>query len=616
MKSLFRSYLTPRSTRRIIKNLAVPFAIAFTAFGGTVSPQLNSMDPNRQVQVIVQHSSSLLGTLLSTVCSLTNLLEILPGGELCSTTVAGAMSMANNPMVAHISVNNTLQGTGSGSSLPVYDYTPQTIQPVSALSGSTNSSAGSNVGVAIIDSGIHINHDLIGNGTSGLLASLFPQVVYAESFVPTEGVDDYYGHGTHIAGIIAGNGTNSSGPAFLDQIHGIAPGAHLISLKVLDRNGVSSDAQVIKAIDRAIELKDIYNIRVINISLGRPIYESYKTDPLCQEVEKAWLSGITVVVAAGNAGRDNSANTLGYATIAAPGNDPLAITVGAMNTEGTAQRSDDLMTTYSSKGPSLGDHIVKPDLVAPGNRIFSILDPGATLPTAESANVVPLASYVKSPSSGQTSSYFILNGTSMAAGVTSGAAAVLLAQQNLTPDQVKARLMKTATKTFPQNSVITDPTSGQTFTIQYDIFTVGAGYLDLDAALASHDTIPAQMNAASPVAILVGADANGQSAVHVINDMSQSTVWGSSMVWGSSAVWGSAAVWGSSAWNGDSTVWGSSLVWGSSIVWGSSTDSGYSTVWGSSLVWGSSTVSGSSLVWGSSTIQGIGFNGDPNSGGR
>src|SRR5207249_1545038 len=116
-------------------------------------------------------------------------------------------------------------------------------------------------------------------------------------------------------------------------------------------------------------------------------------------------------------------------------------------------------------------------------------------------NVVPLASYEYSPSAGQVSSYFILNGTSMAAGVTSGAAAALLGNQNLTPDQVKARLMKTATKNFPQITVIRDTTTGQKFTIQYDIFTVGAGYLNLDAALASTDTIPSNTNAASPVAV-------------------------------------------------------------------------------------------------------------------
>src|SRR6185437_2787309 len=212
----------------------------------------------------------------------------------------------------------------------------------------------------------------------------------------------------------------------------------LISLKVLDKNGESDDATVIAAIERAIQLKPFYNIEVINLSLGRAVYESYKTDPLCQEVEKAWKAGITVVVAAGNEGRNNSFHNNGYGTIAAPGNDPRVITVGAMNTESTPQRSDDLMTTYSSKGPSMIDHVVKPDLVAPGNKIFSILAPNSTLATTESDNLVPLASYVVRPSWGQTSDYFILNGTSMATAVTSGAVAALLSKQNLTPDQVKA----------------------------------------------------------------------------------------------------------------------------------------------------------------------------------
>ena len=374
---------------------------AVSAWGGTVSPQLAAMAPNAQVQVIVQHNPSLLGGVLSSVCGTLNLIQLLPLGELCSVTVADAMNMAQNPSVAHVSVNNTLQGTGSA--LPVYDYTPQTIQPTYTNTGSANSKQGQSIGIAIIDSGIHVNQDLQGNGSGSLLASLIPQVWYAQSFVPGEDADDYYGHGTHIAGIVAGNGANSSGALFFHDIHGIAPGAHLINLKVLDKNGQSTDAEVIQAIDRAIQLKNLFNIKVINISLGRPIYESYKTDPLCQEVEKAWLAGITVVVAAGNAGRDNSAGTQGYGTIAAPGNDPLAITVGAMNTESTPQRGDDLMTTYSSKGPTLADHVVKPDIVAPGNKIFSILDPGATLETTEPSDIVPLASYAQSPAAAQTS---------------------------------------------------------------------------------------------------------------------------------------------------------------------------------------------------------------------
>src|SRR5207249_5355186 len=121
----------------------------------------------------------------------------------------------------------------------------------------------------------------------------------------------------------------------------------------------------ISAIQRAIQLKNTYNIRVINISLGRRVSESYTLDPVCQAVEQAWKAGIVVVAAAGNYGRDNSMNTNGYATITVPGNDPYVITVGAMKTAGSPLRSNSLIASYSSKGPTLLDHVVKPDIVAP-----------------------------------------------------------------------------------------------------------------------------------------------------------------------------------------------------------------------------------------------------------
>jgi len=108
---------------------------------------------------------------------------------------------------------------------------------------------------------------------------------------------------------------------------------------------------------------------VINLSLGRKVFESYTLDPLCQAVEQAWQAGIVVVTAAGNAGRDNSMNTMGYATIMSPGADPYVITVGATNTNGTPNRSDDVMASFSSKGPTMIDHVAKPDVVAPGNMI-------------------------------------------------------------------------------------------------------------------------------------------------------------------------------------------------------------------------------------------------------
>src|SRR5947208_7733249 len=152
---------------------------------------------------------------------------------------------------------------------------------------------------------------------------------------------------------------------------------------------------VIAAIERAIVLKDTYNIRVMNLSLGRPVMETYLDDPLCQAVEAAWKAGITVVVAAGNDGRDNSFGTFGYGTINSPGNDPYVITVGAMKSMGTTTRCDDLIASYSSKAPSQVDHIVKPDIVAPGNQVVSLAVPGATLVTQySSTNSVPMSYYM------------------------------------------------------------------------------------------------------------------------------------------------------------------------------------------------------------------------------
>lgn len=125
---------------------------------------------------------------------------------------------------------------------------------------------------------------------------------------------------------------------------------------------------------------------MVNLSLGRRVTTSYLNDPLCHVVEQAWKAGIVVVVAAGNEGRNNSPGTNGYATITAPGNDPHVITVGAMNTAATLSRSDDEITSYSSKGPTLIDHIVTPDLVAPGNRVLSLPDSGQYLDNAYPVN--------------------------------------------------------------------------------------------------------------------------------------------------------------------------------------------------------------------------------------
>src|SRR5579863_7015377 len=145
-----------RHARKLsFKCSALLTAAAMTAAAGTVSPQLATMPPNQPVQVIVEYAPSLVGGLLSTVCGVLNLIQLLPLGELCTMTASAAINLAHNPAVAHVSVNNTLQGLGTA--LPVYDYMPQALQPLSASAGSANMSLGANIGVAVIDSGIHVN---------------------------------------------------------------------------------------------------------------------------------------------------------------------------------------------------------------------------------------------------------------------------------------------------------------------------------------------------------------------------------------------------------------------------------------------------------------------------
>ncbi|HJT86462.1 MAG TPA: S8 family peptidase, partial [Bryobacteraceae bacterium] len=426
---------------RIIKllPLALLATLAFSR-SSKIAPGLEGLDANAPVDVIVQYRHAPTERHHALVRQnggmLKNTLEVIRAGHY--SIPAGALdALAADPEVVHIWPDRPVK-----SSLDV------TAPTVNAEIGWKYGWTGKGIGIGIIDSGIADDPALHDPATGKT------RVVYNQAFGVSGGTVDVYGHGTHVSGIAAGNGSDSSG-----KYVGIAPSADLINLRVLDNNGNGVDSNVIAAIQAAIQLKNTYNIRVINLSLGRPVYESYTQDPLCQAVEAAWKAGIVVVVAAGNDGRDNSAGTNGYGTITAPGNDPYVITVGAMKTMGTTSRGDDLIASYSSKGPTLLDHIVKPDLVAPGNRVISTLGKGGhTL----SHNY---------PQNDVTGTYFKLSGTSMASAVVSGAAA-LVVQQNpsLTPDQVKARLMKTSTKNFPATSVATDPTTGVSYVSQYDIF--------------------------------------------------------------------------------------------------------------------------------------------------
>jgi serine protease AprX len=514
-------------------------------------------------------------------------------GAAYSMPASALASLAADPEVVYISPDRPVHA--SSTVAPVLDYHTDAINAPAAWAQGLD---GTGIGVAVIDSGIANVSDLnAGN------------VVYSQDFTgdTVNGAVDQYGHGTHVSGIIAGNGSSSTGGNNFYTFKGIASNANLVNLRVLDQNGSGSDSTVIAAIQTAIQLQSTYNIRVINLSVGRPVWESYTVDPLCQAVEQAWQAGIVVVVSAGNYGRDNNAGTNGYGTITAPGNDPYVITVGAMNTEGTADRTDDVIGSYSSKGPSVLDQVVKPDLVAPGNLVISLYTPAETLNQENPGNEVPTYLYQTNGTSAPSASYFFLSGTSMAAPMVSGAAALMLQQNpNLTPDQVKATLMLTSFKNLVQASTVTDPTTGQTFSEQADIFTVGAGELDIQAALANTNLAPAAMGSAMSPAAAV--DSNG-NVVLVANG--SSVLGGNAILWGSDSIWGNAILWGSGSTAGEAILWGSDALVGDAILWGSDTLAGNAILWGSdtlagtAILWGSTTTEEDELaiLWGSSTVQ-------------
>src|SRR6478735_6762643 len=220
---------------------------------------------------------------------------------------------------------------------------------------------GSGVGVAIIDSGVTAWHDDLARNVSNGRGPVGQRVMAFVDFVdgaPT--AHDDFGHGTHVAGIIAGSGWDAAG-----QYEGVAPGADLLVLRVLNGQGQGSVSDVIRAIDFAVANRARFHVRVINLSIGAAVFESYETDPLTLAAKRAVDAGLVVVTAAGNLGKDANGN-LQYGGITAPGNAPWVITVGAYNDQGTPDASDDAVATFSSRGPTAIDATAKPDLVAPG----------------------------------------------------------------------------------------------------------------------------------------------------------------------------------------------------------------------------------------------------------
>jgi serine protease AprX len=335
--------------------------------------------------------------------------------EAMSQDSAFAHISADVPVVADMAITNKVTGAGA------------MWQGTSGLLGllSTSGYNGTGIGVAVVDSGIAPH--------SALDSRVMARVNLVSWEASSSG--DPYGHGTHVAGIVGGN-TSAAKYVTTAFAGGSAPGVKLIDVRVLGSTGVGYTSDVIAGIDWAVANRFKYGIRVINLSLGHAVSEPAAIDPLCQAVARAVQAGVVVVASAGNYGLTSTgAPVLGGIT--SPGNSPFAITVGAIDTAGTATRADDTVAPYSSKGPTRYDLAVKPDVVAPGTKLVSLEANGSYLSKKYPAWHIA--------GSGRNA-YFRLTGTSMASAVVSGGVALLLdANPYMTPGQVKMALQMGAT---------------------------------------------------------------------------------------------------------------------------------------------------------------------------
>jgi serine protease AprX len=508
---------------------------------------------------------------------------------------------------------------------------------------------GTGIGVAVIDSGIAPYHDdLTVANRQG------QRVVHFKDFVAgkTKAYDDW-GHGTHVAGIIAGNGYDSYGTRA-----GMAPEANIIALKALKADGTGTISGIIAAIDYAISVKTQYNIRVINMSLGAGVYESYNTDPLTVAAKRAVDAGIVVVAAAGNMGKAANGQAQ-YGAITAPGNAPWVLTVGASSTEGTVDRRDDKIAMYSSRGPTMHDFAAKPDLVAPGTGTVSLSDKNSRMYLdkaqylVSSIGIAPMTLNALGLPSLLSSyrPYLTLSGTSMAAPVVAGTVALMIqANPKLTPNLVKAILQFTAQEYRG-----------------YDSLTQGAGFLNARGAvvLAEYfakgrkgDRYPKMYGWAQHIiwgnyrvsggVLTPGGTAWASNVVwgELHSSTGQNVVWGENcvascdndqIVWGNNVVWGETSAFDNVVWSNtdlDNVVWGNgfdNVVWGENnvdnVVWGNFADN---VVWGEDcegancdqVTWGASSPEGGiwgtadavdNVVWGNSTSNAVwGTSGDDN----
>jgi serine protease AprX len=394
------------------------------ASSGSVSPldpriaALARTSPGRELQAIVQFKPTVSASraradVAAAGGRVFGQLHIIPALAV-KLSAAQARVLAASGDVHAVSLNAEIRGSGllpgtggigqlTGSLQTTYDQTLNATQ--AWKSGFT----GQGVGVAVIDTGIAGDLPDFSNGSGG------SRVVETAITNPSATTAyDTYGHGTVVAGIIAGNGPGG-------QYVGVAPNANLISIKASDETGTATVLNVIYGLQFAVDHQSDFNIRVVNLSLNEDTPQSYTVDPLDAAAESAWMHGLAVVAAAGN--RGTASDAVQYA----PANDPYVITVGGVDENGTTSTGDDFIASWSSRGVTQ-DGFQKPDVYAPGAHIVAPLAPNSAF-AAMCPTCIINGSYIK------------VSGTSMAAPMIAGAIADLLQKNpSWTPNQVKAAL--------------------------------------------------------------------------------------------------------------------------------------------------------------------------------
>jgi serine protease AprX len=481
--------------------------------------------------------------------------------------------LAEDPDVLRVSIDAKVRG---GDRRNRDDRSPRnpsrlktTIPHLRQIVGAPAHATGRNIGVAVVDSGIAASPDL----------TIAASVDFTGPGEPVwTSPSDAYGHGTHVAGLIAGNGAQSGG-----LYGGIAPGVRLYSLKVLDEKGEGYTSDVIQAIDTAAMYPEY--IQILNVSLGHPIFESPETDPLVLAVEGAARKGILVVVSAGNHGYDD-AGAIGYAGITSPGNAPSALTVGSIATGNTVSRLDDRMSDFSSRGPTWLEGRIKPDIVAPGEDLVAVQSPTSRLYAKKKGQRVEIGPYLR------------LSGTSMSAAIVTGVAALIM-EANYVDEGIWKPLTPNAIKAILQYTAIAVPDLDPSTP---DALEQGSGAVNAAGAVALARAIEP---AAQVGSFWLEASVSPASAYDGVLYS-----WAQHLVWGDHLVGGDAILWSLSAWD-EHVVWGDHVVWSESedqhIVWGD-VFTGVNLVlqsfraWSTHIVWGDNLVSGSSddfhIVWG------------------